>query len=60
MNICPSGAELFRADRQADGWTHMTKLTVAFRNHFVLDIIYRLNIYYVGPSDSTFARRTMS
>jgi len=32
MKIHPVGAELFHADRQADGWTDMTKLIVTFRN----------------------------
>jgi hypothetical protein len=30
MKISPVGAELFRADRQTDRQTDMTKLTVAF------------------------------
>ena len=30
--ICPVLAELFHADRRADGRTDMTMLTVAFRN----------------------------
>jgi len=32
MKIHHVGAELFHADRQADGQTDMTKLIVAFRN----------------------------
>jgi hypothetical protein len=32
INICPVGAELFRADGQTDRQTDMTKLIVVFRN----------------------------
>ena len=32
MKIRPVGAELFHVDRQTDGRTDMTKLTVAVRN----------------------------
>ena len=32
IKICPVGAELFRAGRQTDGRTDVTKLMVGFRN----------------------------
>jgi len=32
MKIRPVGADLLHADRLTDGWTDVTKLTVAFRN----------------------------
>jgi hypothetical protein len=32
IKIRPVGAELFHADRQTNGQTDMTKITVAFRN----------------------------
>jgi hypothetical protein len=32
MKILPVQAELFHADRQADGQTEITKLIVTFRN----------------------------
>jgi len=32
INIRPMGAELFRADTRAHGWTNMTKLIVAICN----------------------------
>jgi hypothetical protein len=32
MKIRPVGADLLHADRLTDGWTDMTKLTVAFLN----------------------------
>ena len=33
MKIRPVGVELFHADREMDGQTDVTKLTVAFRNY---------------------------
>ena len=35
MKIRPVGAELFHADRRADGQTDMMKLIVAFRDHAI-------------------------
>ena len=44
MKIRPVAAELFRADRQTDGQTHMTKLVVDF--HKICERAQKDGVFY--------------